>query len=151
MNLPAADKMVEPYFTMLWDEDIPRHVVTDDDGRTTEITVIAGELAGLAAAAAAADSWASRPEADLAIWHVVPSPERGWTLPPAAGADTVRTLYVFEGSVAHRRARPPRRRPARCCASDERGRRSTAGPTAPRRWCCRAARSASRSRSTGRS
>ena len=24
LNLPAADKMVEPYFTMLWNEDIPR-------------------------------------------------------------------------------------------------------------------------------
>ena len=27
LNLPAADKMVEPYFTMLWNEDLPRHVV----------------------------------------------------------------------------------------------------------------------------
>ena len=26
-------------------------------------------------------------------------PRRAWTLPPAAGPDTVRTLYVFEGSV----------------------------------------------------
>ena len=27
LNLPAADKMVDPHFTMLWDQDIPRHVV----------------------------------------------------------------------------------------------------------------------------
>ena len=24
LNLPAADKMVDPHFTMLWDSDIPR-------------------------------------------------------------------------------------------------------------------------------
>ncbi len=30
MNLPADDKMVDPYFTMLWSEQIPRHVHLDD-------------------------------------------------------------------------------------------------------------------------
>jgi hypothetical protein len=33
LNLPAADKMVEPYFTMFWREDIPRTVLKDDNGR----------------------------------------------------------------------------------------------------------------------
>src|SRR5437763_17024353 len=47
LNLPAADKMVDPYFTMLWDEDIPRHTTVDVDGRRTEVTVVAGEFAGL--------------------------------------------------------------------------------------------------------
>ena len=44
LNLPAADKMAEPHFAMLWAEDTPtlRHV--DDDGRATEVTVIAGAL-----------------------------------------------------------------------------------------------------------
>ena len=99
LNLPSADKMVAPYFTMFWDEDIPRHVAVDGDGGTTEITVIAGMLDGLQAPAPPPSSWASRAEADLAIWHVVAEPRAGWTLPPAAGPDTVRTLYVFEGSV----------------------------------------------------
>src|ERR1700755_3027084 len=40
LNLPASDKMVEPYFTMLWNEQIPRHVSVDGEGRTTEVTVI---------------------------------------------------------------------------------------------------------------
>ena len=99
LNLPAADKMVDPYFTMLWDEDLPRHVVTDAGGRTTEITVIAGELAGLRPPPPPPDSWASRPEADLAIWHLVAEPGAQWSLPPASGPDTVRTVYVFEGAV----------------------------------------------------
>jgi redox-sensitive bicupin YhaK (pirin superfamily) len=99
LNLPAADKMVEPYFTMLWDEDLPRHVATDDAGRTTEVTVVAGELAGLRPPAPPPDSWASRAEADLAIWHIASEPGAAWNLPPAASPETVRTLYVFEGSV----------------------------------------------------
>jgi redox-sensitive bicupin YhaK (pirin superfamily) len=98
LNLPAADKMVEPHFTMLWNEDIPRHIVKDDDGRSTTITVIAGELAGLTPASPPPDSWASKPEADLAIWHVVAEPGAESSL-PAASDGTVRTLYVFEGSA----------------------------------------------------
>ena len=99
LNLPAADKMVDPYFTMLWNEDLPRHVVTDDDGARHEVTVIAGELAGLRPPPPPPDSWASRPESDLAIWHIDMAPGAQWTLPPAAGPDTVRVLYVFEGDA----------------------------------------------------
>jgi redox-sensitive bicupin YhaK (pirin superfamily) len=99
LNLPAADKMVDPYFTMLWNEDLPRLAVTDHDGRTTQITVIAGELAGLRPPPPPPDSWASRPDADLAIWHIVMEPGATWTLPPAAGPETVRVLYLFEGGA----------------------------------------------------
>jgi redox-sensitive bicupin YhaK (pirin superfamily) len=99
LNLPASHKMVEPYFTMLWDEDLPRHRVIDDDGRATEVTVIAGALAGLRPPPPPPDSWASRPEADLAIWHLVFEADARFDLPTAASAETVRTLYVFEGSV----------------------------------------------------
>ena len=99
LNLPAADKMVEPYFTMLWDHDIPRHVAVDADGRSTVVTVIAGALAGRQPPAPPPNSWASRPEADVAIWHLAVDPDAEWHIPPAAGPDTMRTFYVFEGSV----------------------------------------------------
>ncbi len=99
LNLPAVDKMVDPYFTMLWNEVIPRHREVDADGHRTEITVIAGDFAGLHPPPPPPSSWASRPEADLAIWHVALEAKARWTLPPAAGPETVRTLYVFEGSV----------------------------------------------------
>ena len=42
LNLPARDKLVEPYFTMLWDADIPRLRTTDAQGRSVVVTVIAG-------------------------------------------------------------------------------------------------------------
>ncbi len=98
LNLPASDKMVEPHFAMLWDDEIPRHVVSDDAGRSAEITVIAGSLADAEPPAPPPHSWAARAEADVALWHVVLEPGARWTLPPAAHDDTVRVLYVFEGT-----------------------------------------------------
>jgi hypothetical protein len=100
LNLPSDDKLVDPHFAMLWAHDIPRHVVTDGEGRTTEVTVIAGELAGLVPPPPPPHSWAARADADVAIWHLRLEPGATWTLPPARGAETVRTLYVFDGSAA---------------------------------------------------
>jgi redox-sensitive bicupin YhaK (pirin superfamily) len=99
LNLPAADKMVDPYFTMFWDEDLPRHVVTDAAGNVTTFTIVAGELAGLTPPAPPPDSWASRADSDLVIWHLAIEPGAQCELPPARSAETVRTFYVFEGSV----------------------------------------------------
>jgi len=99
LNLPAADKMSEPYFTMFWREDLPRTVLKDDDGRATEVTVVAGAFGDIQPLAPPPESWASKPEADLAIWQFAAEPGSQWTVPPAAGTDTVRMLYVFEGSV----------------------------------------------------
>jgi len=97
LNLPAADKLVDPYFTMLWAEDIPTVTHTDDAGRTTTVSIYAGALDGVTPLAPPPNSWAARPESDLAIWHLELEPGATWTLPPAEGPDTVRVLYVFEG------------------------------------------------------
>ena len=99
LNLPADDKMVDPYFTMQWAEDIPRLDLTDDEGRQGELTVIAGSLEGIRPLAAPPDSYASRPDSDLAIWHLVLQPGARWVAPPAASPATIRTFYVFEGSL----------------------------------------------------
>jgi hypothetical protein len=99
LNLPAAAKLVDPYFTMLWDDDLPRHVATDANGRTTQVTVIAGELAGVRPPPPPPDSWASHSESDLAIWHIAAEPGAQFELPPAATPDTVRVLYVFDGAA----------------------------------------------------
>ena len=100
LNLPAADKRVDPYFTMFWDGDVPKVVVADDAGRRTVVTVIAGALEGASPLAPPPNSWAARPNADLAIWHLALEPGAHWTMPAAAGRDTNRVLYVFEGSSA---------------------------------------------------
>ncbi len=98
LNLPASHKMVDPYFTMLWDGDIPRLATTDDAGRSVEVTVVAGRLGDLTPPPPPPDSWASQPDADVAIWHLALDAGAIWTMPASAGADTIRTLYLFEGS-----------------------------------------------------
>ena len=95
LNLPAEDKLVEPHFTMFWGEDLP---VVVGDG--FQVTVIAGTFGEAVGPTPPPSSWASRPESDLAIWHVVLHPNSGVRLPAARGADTVRTVYVFEGDGA---------------------------------------------------
>ena len=96
LNLPRASKMVNPYFSMLWDRTIPRHVARDAAGNTAEVTIIAGSLGDVRAPAAPPDSWASRADADVAIWSIKLSPNATWTL-PAAKPGTNRTLYFFRG------------------------------------------------------
>jgi redox-sensitive bicupin YhaK (pirin superfamily) len=66
LNLPARDKLVAPYFTMFWDQDIPRLEQRDANGRAATITVMAGALDGLKPLAPPPHSWAARPEADVA-------------------------------------------------------------------------------------
>ena len=96
LNLPRASKMVEPYFSMLWDHKIPRHAAVDAAGRRTEITVVAGALGEARPPSAPPDSWASRPDADLAIWMIHLDPHAEWTLPPAQ-AGSNRALYFYQG------------------------------------------------------
>ncbi len=97
LNLPAADKMVDPYFTMFWDEDVPRVRSVDDEGRESVVTVIAGALGESGALPAPPNSWAARAEADVAVWHLRLDPGASWTMPGATGEGTNRVLYLFEG------------------------------------------------------
>jgi len=99
LNLPAVDKMVDPYFSMLWNHMIPRAITHDDAGRATEVTVVAGHYAASKTATPPPppNSWAARAEADVAIWTIKMAASATWTL-PAAKAGTNRTLYFFQGS-----------------------------------------------------
>ncbi len=94
LNLPAADKMVDPHFTMLWDHEIPRHVEAG-----VEVTVIAGNLGGAEPPSPPPESWASRADADVAIWHIRLDPGASWMLPAGSSPDLNRMLYVFEGDT----------------------------------------------------
>ena len=103
LNLPAASKMSAPHFTMFWSEDIPRHTDTDAQGHSTQVAVIAGRLqavdAALTALSPPPDSFAAQPDADVAIWTLRMAPGASWTLPPASGKGTRRSLYFFKGSA----------------------------------------------------
>src|SRR5690606_25624838 len=96
LNLPSSDKLADPYFAMFWSESVPRHVVRDAAGKATEITIVAGAIDGVRAPSPPPHSWASRPEADVAIWTVKLEPDAELELPPAS-TGTNRTLYLFRG------------------------------------------------------
>ncbi len=97
LNLPGEDKMASPHFAMLWSQDIPRSTFTDDAGRKTEVTVVAGQIEAARAPSPPPRSWAARRDTDVAIWCIRLEPGARWTLPAAASAATVRTLYFFRG------------------------------------------------------
>ena len=98
LNLPGADKLVDPHFTMLWSEDIPLDHAVDHAGRAADVTVVAGTFHGLVPPDPPPNSWASHDDTDVAIWHVRLDPSAEFELPSAAHQDTVRVLYFFEGS-----------------------------------------------------
>ncbi|WP_224248346.1 pirin family protein [Hyalangium gracile] len=97
LNLPKADKFAEPHFAMLWNHTIPRHVARDAEGRTTEVTLVAGRLGDVKAPPPPPKSWAARPDTDVAIWTIKLAPNARWTLPAAARGSN-RRLYFFRGS-----------------------------------------------------
>lgn len=109
INLPRADKMVEPHFAMLWNDSIPRHTFRDANDRTTDVAVIAGHLDGVGAPPSPPpNSWASRSASEVAIWTLKMQPGAEWSL-PAATAGTNRMLYLFRGagmSVGRRALEP---------------------------------------------
>ncbi|MCB9524680.1 MAG: pirin family protein [Myxococcales bacterium] len=97
LNLPREDKRVPPYFSMFWSHQVPKLVVHDDQGRASEIRVVAGALGDATPPAPPPNSWAARREADIGLWTARLLPGAQWTL-PAANPGTQRTIYFFEGA-----------------------------------------------------
>jgi redox-sensitive bicupin YhaK (pirin superfamily) len=96
LNLPRASKFVEPYFSMFWKRVIPVIERVDARGCRARVTVVVGSFEDAQAPAPPPDSWAARPDSDLAIWSLALAPEATFTL-PAARPGTHRVLYHFRG------------------------------------------------------
>ena len=96
LNLARADKLANPEFIVMWDDQVPTYVERDSAGRPTEVLVVAGRLGGLQPPVPPPRSWASRPDSDVAIWTIKMAPHAVWNLQPAPGIG--RTLYFFSGS-----------------------------------------------------
>ena len=101
LNLPASNKMCEPYFGMFWAEQTPVVKITDSHGRQAEITIIAGDYcspeATTKALPPAPDSWAANTENHVAIWKISVADSGSLTL-PAAVPGLNRRLYFYQGS-----------------------------------------------------
>ena len=96
LNLPAKHKLAEPHFAMFWSEEVPQQTFTDDDGKQTTLTVIAGPFDGLTPPQPPPESWAKDSENHVSIWTIELEAGATWSV-PAGPEDVHRSLYVFEG------------------------------------------------------
>ena len=152
LNLPRADKMVDP---LLHDAVEPQRsrstCSTTTSGRATRVVTVAGALAGGGASAAARTRGRRGPTPTSRIWTIVDGP--GGALDaarrphPASGA----TLYFFRGGRVRVGDHEQAAHAGLAVRGRRAGRRSRTGPTRASSCSCRAARSASRWRSTARS
>ena len=100
LNLPSRNKMVEPYYTMLWEKDIPKIAITDPEGGQTNIEIVAGHIGTHHAPPPSPDSWAAESENEIAIWYFQMDPHASWSLPLAA-SEVNRMLFYFQGAHIH--------------------------------------------------
>ena len=98
LNLPKANKMVEPHFKMLWRESIPKYVHTDAAKKSTTVEVIAGALADQKAVSPPPNSWAANEANEVAVWNIKMQAGASFTLPKASEGIN-RTIYFYEGSL----------------------------------------------------
>lgn len=96
LNLPAAKKMVKPYFKMLWNESIPRIIIKDENGKATEVVIITGRMNDVFVPAPAPDSWAADPDNEVAVIRFRLEPGAEYKL-TAAGVGINRTLFFYQG------------------------------------------------------
>lgn len=97
LNLPKAGKFVDPYYKMLWSEDIPILTEVDSNGKKCETRIIAGEFHGKRAVSPTPDSWAANPENEIGIWLI--RMEAGANIElPSASDDISRALYFYKGN-----------------------------------------------------
>ncbi len=100
LNLPKEGKFSQPHYDMLWAEDIPVITEKDSNGRSTVVTLIAGNIADVTAPDPAPDSWARKREKEVGIWLIKMEADGQWTLPPASSGVN-RSLYFYAGSTIH--------------------------------------------------
>lgn len=98
LNLAPEDKGIPANFQMFWAEDTPVVTLPDAAGRLARVKVVAGAFGDVQPLTPPPGSWASRPDADVAVWHLTLDADAHLTLPPAA-AGTTRVLYVYEGPL----------------------------------------------------
>lgn len=97
LNLPAKNKMVDPFYKMFWSEKIPQLLFKDTNYRETKVKLVAGNLDSHLSLEPPPNSWASSPENHVAIWIIEMEPFSEWVL-PASIANLSKTLYFYEGS-----------------------------------------------------
>lgn len=96
LNLPPAKKFANPFYKMLWAEEIPVITEKDKNGRQTTIRLIAGSLPSTEAPSPAPDSWAADAANEVGIWLIRMERNARWAV-PVASLETNRSLYFYRG------------------------------------------------------
>jgi len=97
LNLPSNNKMVAPYFTMFWADQVPKVKQLDSDGKGIVVLPVVGAFDGQSAPPPPSHSWAAPDENGVQVWRILMEPGAHWTL-PASGPDIDRMLYFHEGT-----------------------------------------------------
>lgn len=95
MNLPAASKMTEPQYKMLWHEQIPIAKPTGD----VRIKVILGEYEGVKSLGSLPYSWAEDPNHRVGVALITIDAGASYTI-KASSASLNRFLFYYEGNAA---------------------------------------------------
>lgn len=93
INLPAANKLVDAHFQMMWHEQIPTVITADGKGA---VSLIVGDAFGESAPTPPPSSWAAG-ETDVAVWHLRLESGGEVELPPAS-SEASRVLYLYVGT-----------------------------------------------------
>lgn len=96
LNLPKKNKMVNPHFTMLWSDTIPKFEHVSANLKKTKVEIIAGKIGKFKAPSPPPNSWAADPTNELAVWNIQLEPGATWQLPKAS-AGINRKLYYYQG------------------------------------------------------
>ncbi len=95
INLPKKDKFAEPYFKMLWSEDQAREKFLDQNGKSTEIEIVAGKIMK-ETVSPAPNSWAADPKNNVLVWNMKIEANGIFEIPlQAEGVN--RNLYFYKG------------------------------------------------------
>lgn len=97
INLPKVNKMVQPEFKMLWNEDQAEETIKDSKGNESTIKIVAGPISK-PTSAPAPNSWAADPNNEVAVWNIK-IPANGELLLPKASAKVNRNIYFFKGTT----------------------------------------------------
>ncbi|MBN2883739.1 MAG: pirin family protein [Clostridia bacterium] len=98
LNLPQANKFVEPHYKMFWHEDIPVVQLRDASGDIGTVRIIAGRYDETHALAPTPDSWAAQAEHHVDIFLVTLMPDGTMDM-PAKSATQKRALYFYNGTT----------------------------------------------------
>jgi len=97
LNLPKSSKMVEPYYKMLWKEEIPVIKHVDETGKNTHIEVIAGKINEIKAPTPTPNSWASNAENAVAVFTVKMDANAEWSLSKTS-PNASRSIFFYKGT-----------------------------------------------------